>query len=297
MTLREVFLDSEQHSIRELIDHVGPQLLDRTASSYTDDYFTELREAVEGYVRTILYTSRIRYATEINKHFDTFFNGRFSQLCRLNSVLNSTEIDILLLKALQGGSNESLYANSQADRADQFGMSVNAIHSRIHALEDGKDILGHRVQIHIAGRGQTAYDNTIHPIFLTLNLQEVFLLTVRLKQVFSGTTFEKLADGIANDIYSQMSDYAKDILQPHTAGQGFETQDTKEPTAYRPEQRDIVYYLKSGDPCRLITLDGTEYTGKVEYRDNNFFLLSSSGKRIPIPDDHSAYTLLPYDQA
>ena len=271
--------------------------MDKTVSSYTDDQFSELRESVEGYVRTILYTSRIRYATEINSYLETFFNGRFSQVCRLNSVLNSTEIDILLLKALQAGSNESLYANSQADRADQFGMSVNAIQSRIHALEDGKDILGHRVQIHIAGRGQSAYDNTIHPIFLTLNLQEVFLMTVRLKQVFSGTTFEKLADGIVGDIYSQLSDYAKDILQPHTAGLGLEAQDTQKPTAYRPEQMDIVYYLKSGDPCRLFTLDGTEYSGRVECRDNDFFLLTSSGNCIPIPDDHSAYTLLPYDQA
>lgn len=297
MTLRRVLLDSEQLSIRELIEHLRPTLLDNIALSYTDDLFSELRESVENYVRTILYTSRTKYALEINRYLDTYFNGRFSQVCRLNNVLNSTEIDILLLKVLQAGSNESLYANSQADRADQFGMSVNAIQSRIHALEDGKDILGHHVQIYIAGRGQTAYDNTIHPIFLTLNLQEVFLLTVRLKQVFDGTTFEKLADGIADDIYSQLSDYAKDVLQPHSAGLGFEAQDTQKPTAYRPEQKGIVYYLKSGDPCRLITLDGTEYTGRVEYRDTDFFLLTSCGKHIPIPDDHSAYTLLPCGQA
>lgn len=288
---------SEQSIVRQLAEQVSPDLLDVDALSYTDTLYSKLRETLESYVRTIHYVIRIKCVLEINSFLDGFFSGRFPTACRLNNVLNSTEIDILLLKILQAGSNDSLYASSQADRAEQFGMSVNAMQTRIHALEDGKDILGHHVQIHIAGRGQTAYDNTIHPVFLTLNLQEVFLLTIQLKQMFKETAYDKLADGIADDVYSQLSDYAKGVLKPHTADLRFETQEILTPTPYRQEQKNIIYYLKSGESCRLTTLDGTEYIGKVESHGNEFFLKSTSGQQIPIPEDHSAYTLFPLNQA
>lgn len=297
MTLRDGLLQSGQHIVRQFAEHIRSDLLDQTAVSYTDDLYSKLRESIEDYVRTIHYAARIEYVIEINGFADTFFGGRFQNVCRINNVLNSTEIDILLLKALQAGSDASLYPNSQAERAEQFGMSVNAIQSRIHALEDGKDILGHHVQIRIAGRGQTAYDNTIHPVFLTLNLQEVFFLTVRLKQAFDGTEYAKIADNLANDVYSQLSDYAKGVLKPHTADLVFETNDIHEPVPYRQEQKDVIYYLKSGERCRLITLSGTEYTGKVVCQDNDLILLTSCGERISIPEDRSVYSLMPSDQA
>lgn len=106
------------------------ELLNTETERFTATTFTSLQKAVEKYAIKIPFTARIEFAKEINDAFDAIFNCAFSKVCRIDRIFDNTEMDILLLKELQGGSSESLYEQTQADRAERFGVSTNAIPCR-----------------------------------------------------------------------------------------------------------------------------------------------------------------------
>lgn len=293
MTLRRAIISCSEIDTEALLRRIPVDLIDLQAAQFDSASFSALQKAVESYARTIVFTARIGFARTINDLCEAFFSGEYSRVCRIDRIFDNTEMDILLLKDLQGGSDDSLYDMTQSDRAERFGMSVNAIQARIHALQDGKDILGHRVKIDIAGRGRTAYDDTVHPIFLALNLKEAYLLTIAMQEVFSGTAFQSTASDIASDIYAQLSDYAHNILRPHIekAGLHFSGNDADSPIPYRKESTDALYYLKSQEKCILRLADTAEYTGHICSEGNALVLITENGESVPLPSDPSLYTL------
>lgn len=293
MILREALNELTQTDKTSLFKNIPADLLNTEPEQFTPALFSALQKAIEKYANHIPFTSRIGCAREINEACDSFFSSTFAKVCRLDRIFDNTEMDILLLKELQGGSNEALYNQTQADRAERFGMSTNAIQARIHALEDGKEVLGHHVKINIDGRGRAAYDNTIHPIFLTLNLKEVYLLTVAMRQVFAGTAFQNLSVSVSSDIYNQLSEYARSILKPHIdeAGIEYEIPSSDKLIDIRTENRDAIYYLKSSEPCRLKLLDGTAYFGKIKVENGFPVFVTEDGEILPLPNNPDTYDL------
>ena len=286
MTLHQALSSLDIPMPEKLFSAIPAALQELTADQFTPGMFSSLRKAVEQYAGEISFTARIDAAREINECCDAFFNDTFSKACRLEHVFDSTEMDILLVKELQGGSDESRYNQSQMDRAVRFGMSTNAMQARIHALEAGKEILGHYVKIDIAGRGRTAYDNTIHPVFLALNLKEAYLLTVEIRKAFQGTPFEPLSVDISSDVYSQLSSYARDSLQAHIRDAGLDYQEAApgELIGMREEIHDVIYFLKSGEPCILQLSDGRSFTGTLRTIKNGLVLESSDGSSVTLPE-------------
>ena len=299
MPLRDALAELSFAGMDRLIRSIPAELLDCDAEHFTPALFSTMQKAVENHARSIPFTIRIEFAREINDACDAFFNFTFAKVCRLDRVFDNTEMDILLLKELQGGSDESLYYQSQSDRAARFGMSTNAMQARIHALEDGKEILGHHVKIRIDGRGRAAYDNTIHPVFLTLNLKEAYMLTVAMRKAFSGTPFEDLSVDVSSDIYAQLSEYAHSILQPHIEEAGLEYK-TIQPCSLvntRSENHDAIYFLKSCQPCVLRLLNGTAYTRNIQIKDDGFILAATDGTIIKLPENTATYTLEPLSES
>lgn len=293
MLFREALESMDNADARALAALLPTIILDSSTDQFTLSMFHELQKASEKYARNVPYTARIGFSRELNDVCDAFFAGAFGKVCRVDRIFDNTEMDILLLKELQGGSDESLYNKSQADRAVSFGMSTNAMQSRIHALEDGKEILGHHVKINIAGRRRTAYDDTIHPVFLTLNLKEAYFMTVEMRKAFAGTPFEGLSEDISTDIYSQLTDYARSVLQSHIeeAGIEYDIPRLNALTNRRPETHDAVYYLKSQELCLLLLPDGTTYTGRIRIDGNEEILLTTEGAKITLPDSPILFSL------
>ena len=297
MTLQQAMASMDIPMPDKLLSAIPADLSEKSAEQFSPAMFTKLQSAVENYAKGIAYNARLYAARELNECCDAFFNNAFSKVCRLERVFDRTELDVLLLKELQGGSDASLYNQSQADRGVQFGMSTNAVQARIHSLEDGKEILGHYVKIDIAGRARTAYDNTIHPVFLALNLKDAYFLTVELRKAYAGTPYEKLATSLADDIYSQLSDYAKRKLQPHleSAHLAYPLSESGAMIEPRMETYDAIFFLKSGMPCKLILEDGSSYVGTVQTGTNGFVLETADGTLVTLPADRTRYRLTAAD--
>ena len=293
MTLQEAMSSAGSPILNKVMYSIPANLLNKGSEQFTTESRNALRKTFEEYARKVSFSARIKEVREINDFCDGFFNFENWKACRLERVFDNTEMDILLLKELQGGSDALRYRKTQEQRAEQFGMSKNAMQMRIHALEQGKEILGHRVKIEIDGRGRTAYDNTIHPIFCALNLKEAYFLTVELRKTFKGTPFEQLANDISADIYKQLSGYAQDRLrqQIEEAGLGFEQSSIDELIDLRKESRDAIYFLKSGKACVLQMMNGDRYSGRIRTGASGLELEDSEGNRIALPEDPENYTL------
>lgn len=295
ISLRQHIEESDIAAVRNAAAAIPQHLLELPVSDYQPFHYQELQRALDAYARSISFLGRLSVCKDINQHLDAFFGSSFerSKPCRLEKIFDSNEIDILLLKLLHGRNQDKLYDFSQADRAEQLGTSINAIQTRIHALEDGKEILGHQVQVRTGGRGRVAYDDTIHPVFLTLNMKEVYFLTIALQQLSQGTPFARLAQGLSNDIYTQLSDYAKSFIDNHAAEKAItlSSSDPMQPIHYRTEVHDLLYYLKSGQRCTMRLLNGNSFTGTVKDDGSCFYLESADGVRTIFPEDSSLYEL------
>ncbi len=154
MTLQQAVSSMDNPVFDRLIPIIPNEMLGKCAEQFTSEMFSSLRKGIEQYVRGTAYTARIDVAREINAFFDSFFHNDFPKACRLERIFDNTEMDILLLRELQGGSDASRYSYSQESRADRFGMSTNAMQARIHSLERGKEILGHYVKNRYRRAGQ-----------------------------------------------------------------------------------------------------------------------------------------------
>lgn len=251
-----------------------------------------LRKAVEDFIRSICFSKRLYASKSVNNFFKTLPQIGDIKVCRTDKAFRGPELDILLLKHMQGGKNSTHIVATQQQYADEFDMTLQAMQKRINDMQNGKEILGHQVMIETGGRGHASYDDTVHPVFLALNLSEVYLLTVALKKAFGETEFEDDAGCIANDIYQQLSEYAKVRIsrQGETIGIAFKEGDPYLPIGYRCEEENAIYFLKSGERCRL-TIGDQCFRGRIIMDDWTFSMLTDNGEKIALPEDRAKYSL------
>lgn len=173
--------------------------------------------------------------------------------------------------------------------AQHFGISERALSDDLSELQNGSySFLGYNMKINLR-RGDNTYDSTIHPVFLPLNLSEVYALTIGLKLTGKGTAFEDVYNYVSDCIYDQLSTYGqKRISEKAKATKVHFSDDYKK--AYRYEE-DILnanlkqkrsqmfaYYLKSGALCEIEydTAEGIRtVTGRVDLAknsENGFFV-------------------------
>ena len=128
-----------------------------------------------------------------------------------------------------------------------------------------------------------------------LSLKEAYLLTVEIRKTFQGTPFEPLSVDISSDVYSQLSSYARDSLQAHIRDAGLDYQEAApgELIGMREEIHDVIYFLKSGEPCVLQLSDGRSFTGTLRTIKNGLVLESSDGSSVPLPEDTEDFFVSP----
>ncbi|MDD4754208.1 MAG: hypothetical protein PHT78_13385 [Desulfitobacteriaceae bacterium] len=167
--------------------------------------------------------------------------------------------------------------------AQYFGISERALSDDLSELQNGSySFLGYNMKINLR-RGDNTYDSTIHPVFLPLNLSEVYTLTIGLKLTGKGTAFEDVFNYVSDCIYDQLSNYGqKRIFEKAKATNVHFSDEHKK--AYRYEE-DILnanlkqkrsqmfaYYLKSGVLCEIeydIAEGIKTVTGRVDLAKDN----------------------------
>ena len=181
--------------------------------------------------------------------------------------------------------------------ACHFSISIETLSGDLIELQKGITFLGYEMKIDLE-RGTNTYDSTIHPVFLPLNLSEVYALTVGLKKVGKEGPFRDIYGYIADNIYAQLSDYGQDRISRKGKEVGITFQPPLE-KKYRserdllknhlsgPRTRMLAYYLKSGAKCKVDydtadeiisttgwvgyahTKVGHDHMKKIEIRDEN----------------------------
>ncbi len=211
--------------------------------------------------------------------------GNMGRICSPNLIYQPEEIVIHLLKKLQSGENESLKI-VRSDIADELGLSPQSLDKYLQKLKssEGINLFNHHIKIDKLRHGKNTYDDTIHPIFLTLNLTEVYFLTVFLPCFLKGD-MQNIAIDIAEDVFSQLSDdYAKKKMAGLRAKMGYpipqsvsEAQ-SKGTRGYRKEKKDFLHYFhKSGDPCSIEFKDGMKVSGIITSWKGNQFQMTEDG--------------------
>ncbi len=245
-----------------------------TMETVDGDNLSCLHSAVKDTILEKPFDEQLDALTIINDFFDplkdTFWKAPRDRFCQYEKIFKPIDTYIRLIKYLQGGSNPGEeYQHNRFDIADKFGVSTNTIDANIRDLEDGVYILGSHIKIDLRRRVNN-YDNTVHPVFLALNLSEVYFLTVVLKKLTEKTKFNDIATVLIADIYRQLSDYAKEIIDAKASKEQislFEKDIQEYETGYREEKNDDLHYLsKSEEPCQLVLKSklGQPIKGKVK---------------------------------
>lgn len=265
----------------------------------TETFMMKTIDGIHSYTR-----SKKRLANSL-RHFFMHLNERYNlhinidQYLPLGKYMEMYERRLELLKFLQ----EEPKTREQI--AEYFGISQRTVQDDLDILQSGEfDFLDYNMKIELE-YGDNTYDSTIHPIFLPLNLSEVYALTIGLKMLGDNHIFSDMYDYIAESIYSQLSPYGKRIIEKSAKKEQIALKgiDAKE---YRYEydllddllkdkrQGMYTYFIKSGEDCEIEYLEAEEsktIIGKVETARNG------RGKRaydriVVRTDDGSKRTIL-----
>jgi hypothetical protein len=152
---------------------------------------------------------------------------------------------------------------SRAQIAEDFGISERALASDLKELIDGFSFMDSIMSIKDLERGKNIYRSIIHPIFLSLNSSEIYSATVGLKLLSEGTVFEKTLGRIADGVYMQLSNHAKQMLEPHLLKEdiSFREDDLKfinTMALLDKDEKSFTYFLKEPIECEITYIQNDE---------------------------------------
>lgn len=203
----------------------GRRFAERPAEEF-DGYFDDFKGLLAAYADRALYgKDRLALFREVHDLVEALRETgagldesgrprRISATYKLkDSFLSDAEIDLEILKALHAPMSQSQLAE------EVLRCSRNAAGTRISALQDGKRLGDMQVKIAPPHRG--SYGSTVHPVLLPLNLTELYVLLSVLGDAWRGRgetdPHAIIARDLANKIYFQLTDYARERLDPRLA--------------------------------------------------------------------------------
>ncbi|WP_320123019.1 hypothetical protein [uncultured Sphaerochaeta sp.] len=201
--------------------------------------------------------------------------------CQIDKIYESSEMKIKLLKYLQGRGK----GKRRDDIAEHFNITKHSVDKRIQELQSRDNyILGTKIQIN-PERATNIYDSTVHPLFLALNLSEVYGMLTSLIQAEMSVPGGTVTD-IIKDVVSQLTDYAEGILKD--SGLNIDAYHTDVSRAFRNESPKNKYYhaMKTGSVCMLRLYkseDSLVGTLKPNMNPGNDFFFYPKGGGAPIP--------------
>jgi len=176
-----------------------------------------------------------------------------------SETINPYERLVDLLKTLNGGMTKK-------QLEEHYSISRKTLEKDIDKLVMGTRIFGQKVRIRDIERekGKITYQSSIHPVFLPLNLTEVYYLTVFLRQLSNSkdTFMSSIFRDLANRIYCQLSEYARHKIDKKGLQAGIEFPEAEdfelyngsedeEKMARKSKESTLTYLWKAGATCTI----------------------------------------------
>ena len=160
---------------------------------------------------------------------------------------------------------------------DQFDIDSRTVRKDLQALRDGIEVLGANIRIHetISKGGRKQYKTTVHPIFLPLNLTEVYALTTYLDTLMKDDPNSAVIHSVTNRIRGQLSDYAYHRLFPDSPGIA-ENRYIDDQKLAESREGIVAYLMKSGETCSF-WMNNQIYKGH--------FIFGKDGYQIKLEDE------------
>ena len=167
------------------------------------------------------------------------------------------------------------------DIQTHFGIDARTARNDLQELEEGITVLGSTIQIRKDKiKGKYQYKTTLHPVFLPLNLTEVYALTVYLSRAIdSRDPNAEIIRNISDRIKSQLSDYAYKRLFAEEFEERGENCYLNDEDLARQRKGILMYLMKSEQPCRFIW-EGNEYGGTIPWTDEEYKIRLKSGEYL-----------------
>lgn len=239
--------------------------------------FNKFLQDSSNYIQT--YTRDKNKVNKVIKEFITFICSKYDIKIDIDTyfpTLNFKEKPIRMIELLKYLQEKP---KTRPEIAAHFDISETQLSDDLGELQDGSySFLGYKMKIDL-NRGDNTYNSTIHPVFLPLNLSEVYALTIGLKQAGKGTVYKDIFNYISDSIYDQLSAYGKRRILDKAKELDLYFNDTVQKTyRYEPDEPDkylkqkrsqmLAYYLKSGALCK-VEYDADEgiktAIGRVDY--------------------------------
>lgn len=164
--------------------------------------------------------------------------------------------------------------------------SERTLREDLEALRDGIEVMGTTVQITEEKRGRTRYyRSTLHPVFLPLNLTEVYALTVYMPRVMKdGSANAQIIQWIGDRVKAQLSDHALKRLFPDERGYRTEPEHLRyndDEELAKSRKGILMYLMKSGESCSFF-LEGKKLKGRIRYENGAYRLVCDDGTELDI---------------
>jgi hypothetical protein len=234
------------------------------------------------------------YFTWLNRNYDTHF--MIDEICPDRKAFDSDiERQLDIIKYLQGT------AKTMKNLEELYWLNEKNIRPDLNALGNGIEFQNQKIKIDVDrergsdGKQQLKYKSTAHPVFLPLNLTQVYALTVGIKKISKDTQYDNILNDLSNWVYSQLSDYAKDIINESIEKWEEPITFTKRRQEYNSEEEIFTenqlnryhYYEKSGQVMCItyaVNEDVHITEGRVQVRDAyNIQVISEERVKTVIP--------------
>ena len=162
---------------------------------------------------------------------------------------------------------------------EHFNIDARTVRSDLQELEEGITIMGTTVQISKEKKGRRYYyRTTLHPVFLPLNLTEVYALTVYLNRAIQDhDPNAMIIRDISNRIKGQLSPYAFQKLFPDEEMESVENRYVDDEDLAHRREGIIMYLMKSRRHCRFLWKD-REYIGWITWIDGEYRIRTEDGE-------------------
>lgn len=163
-----------------------------------------------------------------------------------------------ILKWMHGKNMRS--GESMAEIAEIFGVDVKIIRNDFARLETNFKFLDTTIKI---DGFDASYNSPVHPVFLAMNSAQLYALFYALKVLSKDTVLEKFAEEISTTVYSQLSDFGKnlvlDLYPPEDFPEDFRNQRVDSSYYLTMEGRQVVFRAVAyKQPCTVLYMDGAE---------------------------------------
>ena len=149
--------------------------------------------------------------------------------------------------------------------SEYFCIAKRTVRKDLQALEEGITVFDTTIQITKEKiKRKYYYRTTLHPVFLPLNLTEVFAMTIYLdKAIKDDNPNKNIISSISSRIKGQLSDYAIETLFPDDIEDEVKNYYVDDEQLAMQRENVQMYLMKRGLMCRFIW-KGQEYRGRFD---------------------------------